>query len=92
MSGILKANAGQHEQALADYRRVIQLEPRNGVAYRRLSQALEQTGQIQEAEVARVRATEVTPDDYRNFQSLGAFYFQRGRFSAAVAPLTRAVQ
>ncbi|MBK5290395.1 MAG: tetratricopeptide repeat protein, partial [Acidobacteriia bacterium] len=92
LAGILKVNAGQHEQAMAEYRRAIQLEPRNGDAHRRLGQALEQTGQLQESEAERVRSTEVAPADYRNFQSLGAFYFQRGRFTEAVVPMTQAVR
>jgi len=92
VEGILKTNAGQHEQAASEFRRVIQLDPRHGDAYRRLGQALEEIGQLQESEAARTRATEVASDDYRNFQSLGAFYFYRGRFSEAVGPLRRAVQ
>jgi len=92
VAGILQSNAGRYEQAAAEYRRALEIEPGNGDAHRRLGQAYEKLNQLEQALASFRRAIELEPDYYRNYHALGAFYFQRGRFSEAVQTLSKAVE
>lgn len=92
ISGRLKANLGLHEQAIADYRRAIDLEPGHSGAYRRLGSAYEVNNQLDEALAAYRSAVEEEPNYYGNYQQLGSFYFQRGDYVTAASQFARAVE
>ncbi len=83
-AGLLEYNTGRFEQAAADYRRALELDPFNGDAYRRLGKVYEFNNQLDEALSSYKRATEVQPDYYKPFEDLGAFYHYRSNYSEAV--------
>ena len=91
VSGILKANAGQYDQAAIEYRRSIELEPQNSDTYRRLGQAYWDNNQMDEAMAAFRRSLEIDPTYHRNYQNFGAFYLERGLYEDAARNLQRAV-
>jgi serine/threonine protein kinase/tetratricopeptide (TPR) repeat protein len=92
VSGILEANAGRYEQAIAQYRRSLEIEPGNADGQRRLGQAYEKINQLELALASFRRAIELEPEYYRNYHALGAFYFQQGLFSEAEKTLAKAVE
>ena len=84
VAGLLKANSGFYEQAAAEYRRAIELDPNDGDAYRRLGIAYQSNNQLDEALVALKKATEIQPDYFKPYQSLGSYYYRRGNYEEAV--------
>ena len=81
IAGLMKANVGLYEQAVADFQRVIELQPNNGDAYRRLGIVYGNTNQLKDAVAAFRRAIAVQPQNYRNYRELGAFYVDRDDYS-----------
>ena len=92
IAGLLDAHEGRYDQAVADYLRAIQLDPRNGDAYRRLGEAYQGNDQRQEALAVFRKAIEVDPQQYRNYRDLGYLDFQQARYEDAVAQFRRAVE
>ncbi len=92
MAGLLKANAGLYEEAIADYLRAIELEPGNSDGHRRLGVAYESNKQLDKALAEYLQAVEMEPDYYRNQQQLGSFYYQRGDYEQAVLYFKKAVE
>jgi len=91
IAGLLKANVGWYEQAVAEYLRAIELDPANGDAYRRLGDAYQSNNQIDEALGAFHKAVEVDPRQYRNYRDLGFFYHQRANYEEAIKYFRQAV-
>jgi tetratricopeptide (TPR) repeat protein len=83
VNGLLRANAGFYEQAEAEYRRAIELEPSNGDAYRRLAHVYQHSNQMDQALAALEKAEEVDPSDFKVYQDLGTFYRQQGNLTQA---------
>jgi serine/threonine protein kinase/Flp pilus assembly protein TadD len=92
IQGILDANAGRYERSEAEYRRVIELEPGNSDAHRRLGLVLEQNNQPDQALVEYRKALEVSPGYYRAYQDMGSFYFNRGNYDEAAKFLNKMVE
>lgn len=91
VAGLHLANGGYYEQAEAEYRRAIELEPDNAENYRRLGQVFEKSNRKEEALVAFETAISLQPDYYRAHLELGAYQFNRGDYTQAVVPLKKAV-
>jgi serine/threonine protein kinase len=91
ISGWLKKNSGNYELAEADFQRVIELQPNNGDAYRRLGLTFQSAGFLSDALIAFQKAIQVRPDDFNNYWALGAFYLQRSQYQEAVTEFQRAV-
>ena len=91
VAGLHLANAGFYEQAAAEYRRAIELEPDDAENYRRLGQVYESNNQKGEALVAFQTAVSRRPDYYRAHVELGAYHSNRGDFTRAVVPFRKAL-
>ncbi|HYZ87143.1 MAG TPA: protein kinase, partial [Bryobacteraceae bacterium] len=74
VAGLLLGHSGEHQKAIAEFNRVIELDSKNADAYRRLGVEYERSGQAEEAERAYRRAIELNGADYRNFQAFGQFW------------------
>jgi serine/threonine-protein kinase len=93
IAGKLRENDGRYEQAAEEYRRAIELEPRNSDAYRRLGQVYERNNQLDEAVAQYRRALDAEPNYYRTNQPLGNFYFsKKANYSEAVKYLSKSVE
>jgi eukaryotic-like serine/threonine-protein kinase len=84
IAGLLKANDGQYEQAIAEYQRAIEIEPANSDAHRRLGQASKANGQMDQALREFRRAVDLDPDYFKTYQDLGTFYLDQGDYNNAV--------
>jgi tetratricopeptide (TPR) repeat protein/TolB-like protein len=91
VAGLHLAHAGFYEQAAAEYRRAIELEPDDAENYRRLGQVYESNNQKGEALVAFETAVSRRPDYYRAHVELGAYHSNRGDFTRAVVPFRKAL-
>ena len=91
VAGLLHYREGHYEQAIPDYQRAIELDPRDGDAYRRLGVAYERSRQMGEALVALRKAIEADPGQYRNYRNLGDFYFDTARYQEAISQYEKAL-
>jgi tetratricopeptide (TPR) repeat protein len=92
ISGLLKANSSLYEQAEADYKRAIELQPNNGDAYRRLSGVYNRNAHLGDALAAIQKAIQVQPDYFKNYQQLGTLYLFRGRYEDAILAFQKMVR
>jgi len=77
--------AGDHEQAVAEYRRALAADPKFIDAMHGLSRALQDLGRFDEAiEVAR-KISEIDPDDILAHTSLSILYQKKGMVPEAEA-------
>ena len=81
--GMIRAGTGRAEEALLDFQRALDRNPRSGDAHRERADALERLGRYGEAEAACRRAIELRPESWANQNYLGAFLAARGRFADA---------
>jgi tetratricopeptide (TPR) repeat protein len=91
ISGWLKKNSGSYELAEADFERVIELQPNNAAAYRRLGLTYQSAGLGSDALIAFQKAVQVRPDDFNNHWALGYFYIQRSQYQEAVTEFQKMV-
>lgn len=91
ISGWLKKNSGNYELAEADFERVIELQPNNGDAYRRLGLTYQSAGLLSDALTAFQNAIRARPDDFNNHWALGAFYLERSQNPEAVREFQKMV-
>ena len=91
ISGWLKKNSGNYELAEGDFQRVIELQPDNGNAHRRLGLTLESAGLLSNALNEYQMAIQVRPHDFSNHWALGAFYIERSRYQEAVTEFQKMV-
>lgn len=92
ISGLLKGRAGWYEQAEADFRRAIELEPGNSDAYRRLGFVYQQNNEMDKALGAYRAALELDPSDYRNHQQMGSFHDVQSKYGEAAVHFRKAVE
>lgn len=84
VEGILLQNSGLYELAEAEFRRAIELDPKDSDWYRRLGQVFEHNNRVEDALASYRKAIELEPNYYRNHQALGTFYYDQGNYSDAV--------
>jgi tetratricopeptide (TPR) repeat protein len=91
IAGLLAANGGRHEQAVAEYQRAIEIEPDDSDAYRRLGMVYKTDGQMAQALAALRRAVELAPDYFKTHQELGAFYANTAKYREAADQFEKTV-
>jgi superkiller protein 3 len=70
--------AGRVEEAVAGYRRAVELDPKLAIAWNGLAMALERAGDLDAAIAAARRLIELEPDEALGHTSLSRFYQQKG--------------
>jgi Flp pilus assembly protein TadD len=89
--GLAAQQAGQVEQAVAEYRRAIRREPGLAAAHFNLGQLLRQLGDCNGAAVAFEGAARLRPNASDAWLNLGAMFEHLGRFDDAVRAYDRAI-
>jgi tetratricopeptide (TPR) repeat protein len=82
-SGRVSEKTSQYLNALQDYRRIMELEPRNVDALLGLASTYESLRDPEEAVKALRKAQELDPEYYRPYHLLGIFYDRHGRYLEA---------
>lgn len=90
--GYALAEHGDHESALAQYRRALELSPAFSDARYNLARTLAQLGRREEALDAYQRLLVGEPDDVRTLNSLGSLLADLGRFDEAAAHFRRVIE
>lgn len=84
VAGWFYTASGLHERAVSELTRVLQLEPGNVDATRRLAKAYAEMNLPNEAVRTWQQALASLPNDYRSHLDLGQFYYRRSQYPEAV--------
>jgi len=84
LSGTIQRVLENYPEAQADVERAIELDRNNGDAWRQLGRVYKENNQPARALTAYRKAIEVQANYYKNYQDLGAFYFDRGEYENAL--------
>ena len=90
-AGLLKETTSQYEQALEDYRRVQELEPRNEEVFRRIAGIYDKLQMPSEAIAAYHKAIELDPGYYAGYHGLGVFYYYHGNYEQAAEQFQKSI-
>jgi Tfp pilus assembly protein PilF len=91
--GVTYEKQGRFDQAVAEFRRVITLDPKHAEAYNYVGYMFAEKGvRLDEAEHLIQKALEIEPNNGYYIDSLGWAYYQQGRYADAVRELKRAVE
>ena len=91
-AGLLKETTSQYEQALEDYRRVQEREPRNEEALRRIAGVYDKLGMPSQAIETYQKAIELDPGYYAGYHGLGVLYYYRGNYLEAARQFQRSIE
>ena len=75
--------AGRIDEAVAGYRRALELDPKLAIAWNGLAMTLERAGDLDGAIEAARRLIELEPDEALGHTSLSRFYQQKGMIPEA---------
>lgn len=89
--GTLYAGSGSYESAIAEFERVLEIEPTNDSAYRELGFAYERLNDLRRAEKTYQRAIDLRPAYWAGYNWLGAFYYNQARYEDAATQFQRVV-
>ncbi len=76
---------GTLDEAMAEYRKAIELDPKDSMAHNALGSALRQKGQVDEAIAELQKAIELNPKDASAHTSLGVVLRDKGQVDEAIA-------
>jgi serine/threonine-protein kinase len=82
---------GHLNRAEQDYKRILELEPRNIDALLGIGWVYQSLDEPREAIAAFHKAQEIDPESYRPYQVMGEFYQRQGRYTEAAEEFRKAV-
>jgi serine/threonine protein kinase/tetratricopeptide (TPR) repeat protein len=83
---------GNHELAIEEFQRAIDLDPRNAEAVAGIASSSEEAGHFADAEAGYIKASALRPDDWMGYNTLGNFYDARHRSRDAIAQYKKALK
>ena len=83
---------GKHDLALQEFQQALKLNPRNAEALGGIAYAYENSGHLQDAEAAFIKAAALRPDYWDGYDELGLFYDRQQKYSQAIEQLRHAVE
>ncbi len=92
LEGFLHLDAGLYANAVDDFARAVELEPKNPRGYLGLARVYNKMDRTREALQTAARAIEVGPNNAECFLTLGAIYYDLGQFNESAQQFERAVQ
>jgi tetratricopeptide (TPR) repeat protein len=90
--GMIRAGTGRAEQALADFQKALDRDPRSAAVYRERGVALERLSRWEEAEASYRKAIDLQPQSWSAQNYLGAFLVERNRAPEGEAAFRRALE
>jgi len=89
--GMLHVQTGKPEEALHDFDRALDRDPRSAEVYRERATAYAALKRPQEAEASYQKAIALRPDSWSTYSYFGAFLLSRGRYRDAETAFQRAL-
>src|SRR6266536_1834549 len=90
--GLLNQAAGQYEKALEDYRRALDLEPRNVDALLGVAGLYDKFDMPDKAVEAYNQAIDLDPGYYWPYELQGVFFYNRGKYPEAAEQFRRVIE
>ena len=90
--GMIHVGTGRAEQALSDFQKALDRDPRSAAVYRERGVALERLSRCEEAEASYRKAVELQPQSWSAQNYLGAFLVERNRAAEGEAAFRRALE
>jgi tetratricopeptide (TPR) repeat protein len=90
--GVVYADLGHHEEAIAEYQRAIELDPQYAFPHNGLGTVYEDLGHHEEAIAEYQRAAELDPQRAYPHNNLGNIYRDLGRYEEAIAECQQAIK
>jgi Flp pilus assembly protein TadD len=91
-SGDVSRFQGDHEIALRDFQKALELNPKNIEAHVGMGASLTHLGRVQEAKVHLERAIEIRPQSAEAHEALGNLLARQGKFPEAAACFREAIR
>jgi len=91
-AGRLELARKAYPAAIDHLARTIELDPLELLAYTNLAVAYRETGADDRAKEVLVRAERTGPDDWRTYQRIGAFFFERNDWQTAAGYFRRVIE
>jgi len=91
-AGLLKKSSSQYEEALDDYRSVLDREPQDVDALRRIAEVYDKLKMPSQAIAAYQEAIQLDPEYYAGYHGLGVFYFFHGDYSQAAEQFQKSIE
>ena len=89
--GIIFRHTGHYDQAIAEFKSALNLDPLNADAYRELATAYDNSNQPGEAEKTYRRAIDLRPGSWLSYKDLGVFYVNHNRYRDAEQPYRKVI-
>lgn len=90
--GLLDNETGKYEDALAEFKKVLDLDSANADAYRGRARAFMALGKSAEAESTYKKAIAVKSDYWAGYNALGGFYYRYGRYDDAIREFQKVIE
>jgi tetratricopeptide (TPR) repeat protein len=90
--GICYWKLGRHQEAIATFKKAIQLNPNSAMSYDNLGVALSSMGEYEEAKKQYQMSIKVDPYYFRAYTNLGALFVEMGNYEEALKVLKSAIQ
>jgi len=90
--GKLHEDAGQHDLAVQEFQRALDLDQRNADALDGIAHSYENAGRPKEAEAAFQKAAALRPDSWIGYNSLALFYDRQNRYEEGIQQLKLAIE
>jgi serine/threonine protein kinase/tetratricopeptide (TPR) repeat protein len=90
--GKIHEYTGNHDLAIPEFQRALDLDPRNAEALSGMADSYSNVGRNSEAEAAYIRAAELRPDNWAGYNRLGNFYERVGKHAEALAQFQKAFE
>lgn len=91
-AGMLNDARGQYAQAVDEYTRVTQIEPRNVYGFMRMAGSYDQQNMYDKAEANYLHAIALDPSFYDPHQFLGVYYFHHGQYQKAAEQFQKVIE
>jgi len=90
--GIAYAKTGHYDQAISDFNRALELNPKDVKAYYNRGLAYYQKGEYDQAISDFNKALEINPIDAKAYYIRGLAYYQKGEYDQAISDYTKALE
>ncbi|WP_392479303.1 tetratricopeptide repeat protein [Nostoc sp. C110] len=90
--GLDKYDAGNYEGAVKDFNHVIELDPKNALAYNKRGDAYYRLGDYEQAQADSSQAILLNPQDGNAYFDRGFAFSELGKYKEAIADYTQAIK